>query len=165
MGDLSYVGDAVNLSYAIETRVSVKFGERRAVSIGSDAELPLTKINVSVYNEEGEIVHEDPVKVVDNIVYYTLAPELTKHAGDYAAFFSMTFGADQDRTFKMPFAVLPIKIEDREETDSDKLTSASTEIQIQNAVGIDMRKLRRKGKKTQVAYDIAQEAIGKRIPK
>lgn len=122
-------------------------------------------MNVSIFNDEGEIVHEDAVTLVDNVVQYTLAPEMTKHAGDYAAFFAITFDNNQQHTYKMPFAVLPKNIERTENDTTGDLTPESTDLEIEQALGSDIRARRKMGKDTKSAYEAAQESIGRRLIK
>ncbi len=163
--DLYYTGESIPLSFRITAGTSVQLGNSKPFSINMDESsgVKLTKINVSVVNKEGELVREDPVTVVDNVVSYTLAPELTKHAGDYAAFFDMEFEGGRKKVYKMPFAVLPWSMS--REGKSSKLNRQSEDIEIETALGQDIRANRKKSKPAQEAYNVAQEKLGRRLEK
>ncbi len=169
MKDLYYTGDAINLSYSVTPRLSVKVGEDPPFGIRNNntESTRLTKINVNVFSNEGEIVHEDPVMVVDNVVKYSLNGEMTKHSGDYAAFFNMVFANGQPKTYKVVFTVLPrnLDIDKKEVSQTTQLTVDSSEGDIETALGTDIRNTRRAGGNTKTVFDVAQEKVGRRLPK
>jgi len=165
MGDLYYVGDTVNLAFAMETETSMKLGSSPAVLIASGQQPTITSIRVSVYSDEGEIVHDDPVKIMNNTVHYTISPELTRHAGDYSAFFNIDFDGQQKHTYKILFSILPRNIDRTNKTKSSKLNEDSTELEVYESLGSDIRNMRRAGKNADRAYEIAQENVGRRLQK
>lgn len=162
MSDLYYIGDSVPFSFEIQSGYA-RIGEQPYFKAEESPQAKLLKINVSIFTDEGQIVQEDPVEVVDNTVTYTLDPAMTKHSGDYAAIFSMTFGNGQEKTYKMYKAVLPLNAS--RDLPTEDLTPESTEIEIETALGKGMRMARKRGGQVQEAYDSAQAKIHRRLPK
>ena len=155
---LYYVGDNIPLSFKIEIKQKdSKPGMYFPPSTG------LLKCLVSVASPDGLIVMEDPVVIIDNVVSYELGSGMTRHAGDYAAFFDMTFDTGEEKTHKIAFAVLPRKISTEGEV--DKLTKKSTSLEIETALGSTVRSKRKKGKPTKEAYETAQERVGYQLAK
>lgn len=160
MGDLYYIGDTVTLAFKIEANNTLTDRDKPV----TNPNMPnLTKFNVSIFNEDGEIVHEDAVTKVDNEISYIFKPPLTKHAGDYAAFFNMVFATGQESTYKMPFTVLPKGIERKGM--ASQLDKNSTDDAVEQAMGADMRSARRIGEHAKDVYNRAQESIGRRMEK
>ncbi len=166
MGDLYYVGDTVDLAFAINVFTSVVFGVDKPIKVAENLKAKITKINVSIFSEQGQIVHEDPVTVIDNVVKYQLNGDMTKHSGNYAAFFHITFGSDRTKTHKILFVVLPRNLDTKkkEVANTARLTPKSTDGQIIEAIGHDTRTARRLGN-IQTVMDMAQTKVGRRLPK
>lgn len=156
MGDLYYVGDTVKLAFE--------------VSIEDIAPIKVETIIVSVFSEEGEIIHEDPVTIVEGVVRYEIDPTMTKHAGDYSALFEMTFTGGRIKTFQMPFSILPRGASAKEkDTHAGKLTKDSTDNEIEDALRRDLREMRKKGgdpdENNKLIFEIAQRKLGRRLPR
>ena len=156
MGDLYYVGDTVSLSFE--------------VSIEDIAPIKVETIIVSVFSEEGEIIHEDPVTILEGVVRYEIDPAMTKHAGDYSALFEMTFTGGQKKTYQMPFSILPRGVSSKEgSTRVGKLTKDATDNEVEAAIREDLRALRKGGgtpeENSKLIFEIAQRKLGRRLPR
>ncbi len=150
--DLYYVGDTVHLAFEID--------------ISKLAPIKVETIKVSVFSGEGEIVHEDAVAAVDNVVKYELDGSMTRHSGDYAAFFDMTFTGGTMKTYRVPFVVLPRDIPSKvKDSRASELNKDSTDNEIETALSGDLRKSRRGGQDSKIVFEIAQHRVGKRLPK
>ena len=151
---LRYIGDSVDLSYEI-----------------TETPNPLHQmigVSVSVFNEEGQIVYEDPVQIVDNVVKYVVNPEMTKHRGNYVAHFTHRFSNNLTKTHSVFFPILPRGIPaETLNTPVMDLTEESTPNEVEHAVGSTLRWLRRRGVEQEqnkdVTYDTAQLKTKKRI--
>jgi len=156
MSDIYYVGDAIDLSYK--------------VLVSPNPQYKLVALTVSVFSDEGEIIHDDPVSIVDDVVKYTISPAMTRHRGNYAALFTHQFTNGQTKTHPIMFSVLPRGIpKEVEDMPVVNLTEESTDDEVEAAVGMTMRKLRRQGVEhstnVTVTYLGAEERIQRRIPK
>ena len=156
MSDIYYVGDAVDLAYRVV-----------------ESPNPLHKIialTVSVFSDEGEIIHDDPTTIVDDMVKYTISPTMTTHRGNYVALFTHWFSHGQVKTHPIMFSVLPRGIpKEAEGTPVIDLNEESTDDEVEGAVSRTLRMLRRQGIESSVSvaitYSTAEEKIQRRIPK
>ncbi len=153
--DLYYVGDTVNLGFKIEQE-----GQRPAL---------IESITVSVFGDEGEIIHEDPVTATNDVVSYTIDSTLTRHQGDYAALFTVKFNRGQIKAHRVLYSVLPRGVPPgAANLPVLNLSKTSTDHEVEGAVGSSIRIARRRNggkEKPQVVYAAAQQKTGKRIPK
>lgn len=156
MGTIHYVGDSIDLSFEI---------------VITPANAPaLQSITVSVFSDEGEIIHEDPLTLVDNMVSYTISPEMTRHAGNYAAMFTVKLANNMVKTHRMLFAVLPRGApEEGKELDVAQLDENANEDTVNKAISSSLRKSRRANKGAgdaiDTVYETAQKKAQRYIPR
>lgn len=156
MADLYFVGDTIDLAYE--------------VNVDEIAPLKVVEITVSVYTEEGEIIHEDPVTLVNGVVEYTIESAMTKHSGDYMAVFTLRFTEGKDKTFEIPIVVLPRGLSKESiGTYVNMLDEESTDNEVEEAIDRDLRDIRRSGRDAIEGYllvlQIAQYKTGRRKPR
>jgi len=153
MAELNFVGDTVDLAYE--------------VNVDEIAPLKIVSITVSVFSEEGEIIHEDPCTILNGVVEYTVDSSMTTHRGDYMAVFNLEFTGGIKKTYKMPFVVLPRGIaKEGIGTHVSSLTEDSTEDEVEGAIDADIRNIRREKlgaiEGHMLILDIAQYKTGRR---
>jgi len=151
---LYYVGDSVTIEFV--------------VSSAPDPQVPIIGMGVSVFNNEGEIIHDDPISMVDNVIKYTISEEQTKHRGNYAALFNFKFNDSTSKTHTVKFTVLPkgVPSEEIKKSEVGKLTPKSKESEIEQAMKTTIRKVRRQPgnykKKLEEVRDTAQSKTKRR---
>lgn len=156
MGDLNYVGNDVTLSFE--------------VVIDDLLPIKVETVTISVYSEEGEIIHEDPVTILEGIVEYKIDGAMTKHAGDYKASFELTFTGGQTKNHEEFFSILPRGASPKAEAmQVGKLVEDSSDNDVEAAIREDLRALRKKGgspdENSKLIFEIAQRKLGKRLPR
>lgn len=156
--DLHYVGDTVNLGFMIDVDDTSLIRMQPTV---------VTSASVSIYTDAGEIIHDDPVTIIDNVVKYTLDSSMTKHAGDYSALFTIIFNGSEVKTHPIDFTVLPRTVTKNSKSRKvSKLSNNSSENEVEAAVDGDLRLARRSGmgakQARQSLLQEAQQATGRR---
>lgn len=158
--NIFYIGDTIPLAYMVRSRT-------KAIA-------KVLEVSVSVFSDEGEVVHEDPVQIIDNVVKYELSSDVTKHRGDYIAIFTHRFPNNEIKSHTIRFSIIPRGLpEEAEELPVSRLDDTSTENDVEKAISETLRLLRRRNRGEQLqfkrdlalAYDTAQWKLGKRIPK